>query len=442
MPTPSFLASALALTVATGGIGIEPPVEPIQLVSRVYGQSTPAADVSRPRISAGGGYVVFESRADDLTEAADLNERRDVFLYDIGCDRMDRISDAAGGAQANGDSHVASVSGDGRYVAFASYASNLVPGDSNGAEDVFLLDRATGGLRRISAAPAGNPRPRVEGSGGPQVSDDGRFVVFMSQTDTLVAGDDNRSDDVFVYEIASGRLELVNRAADGGFADQGGGHPRISADGRRVVFVSTSSDLLGTNGDRGHLYLRDRATGITEMIDRAADGTPSDGDRSDMMYALSGDGRYVAFTSRSSRLWPGAWSGRALFLRDTGLDTLRPITTAPGDAMNNGYALLPALNHNAHWLAFTAGNGDFPPGIYQRSLYLRKVEGDHFALTPEDSNDIRNISWFASLSADAARLAFESNSREVMPGVSNGHSAIYVMDFGGAGPLCTSWSGK
>ncbi|BAV96302.1 TolB family protein [Lysobacter enzymogenes] len=425
--------SALALALSAEGIGIEPPIQPVQLISHVHGKSEPVWDAFNAQISADGNTIVFTSAADDLIDGADTNGHRDVFLYDLGCERMVRISDSVAGAEGNADSSSGSVSGDGRYVAFSSHASNLVPGDGNAEGDVFLLDRDTGQLRRISAAPNTIPRPRKEGSYAPRISADGRFVAFTSNTDTLVSGDDNRTNDVYLYEIASGRIELGSRAADGGFADSNSGHAEISADGRRLLFTSMASDLLGAPSDRGHLYLRDRLTGITEMVDRAPNGQPSDGDRSDMMYALSGDGRYAAFTSRSARLWPGTWSARVLFLRDTQLGTLRPITAAPGDAMNNWYSATPALSYDGLWLAYMSGNASLDLSMRHRSLFLRKLEGDTLALTPTDGNTLEGTSWFPSLSADGNRVVFESNSRDLIPGVSDGGRAIYLFDYGGGG---------
>lgn len=114
--------SALALALSAEGIGIEPPIQPVQLISHVHGKSEPVWDAFNAQISADGNTIVFTSAADDLIDGADTNGHRDVFLYDLGCERMVRISDSVAGAEGNADSSSGSVSGDGRYVAFSSHA--------------------------------------------------------------------------------------------------------------------------------------------------------------------------------------------------------------------------------------------------------------------------------------------------------------------------------
>jgi hypothetical protein len=141
---------------------------------------------SRP-LSADGRFVAFDSFATNLVPG-DTNNRRDVFVRDRQGGTTRRVSLGSGGAQGNGDSVLPSISAGGRFVAFISGATNLVPGDTNGFIDVFVRDRQAGTTERVSLGPDG-----VQGNGG-----DSRFVAFTSGATNLVPGDTNGVEDVFV----------------------------------------------------------------------------------------------------------------------------------------------------------------------------------------------------------------------------------------------------
>ena len=155
---------------------------------------------------------------------------------------IQRVSVASSGVQGNGRSCCPSISADGRFVAFASEASNLVPGDTNGAWDVFVYDRQTGEITRVSVASDG-----AQGngdSGGPAISADGRFVAFYSSASNLVPGDTNGVEDVFVHDRLTGQTTRVSVASDGAQGNDLSWQPSISADGRFVAFASRASNLV------------------------------------------------------------------------------------------------------------------------------------------------------------------------------------------------------
>jgi len=159
-----------------------------------------------------------------------------------------RVSVASDGGQGNGDSRYSSISADGRYVAFRSWASNLVGGDTNSEQDIFVHDRQTGQTTRVSVASDG-------GQGNydsqyPSISADGRYVAFDSWASNLVGGDTNGGPDVFVHDRQTGQTARVSVASDGGQGNDGSYWPSISADGRYVAFYSWASNLVGgdTNG--------------------------------------------------------------------------------------------------------------------------------------------------------------------------------------------------
>src|SRR3990170_6753099 len=169
-----------------------------------------------PAISADGTIVAFRASASNLVPS-DTNGADDIFARNRQAGTTERVSIDGAGAQADGSSYEAAVSGDGRYVAFRSLATNLVAADTNALNDVFVHDRQTGATERVSVTSAGG-----QGSGGhsyePSVSDDGRYVAFRSRATNLVAGDTNADDDVFVRDRQTGvtvRVSVDSAGAQG-----------------------------------------------------------------------------------------------------------------------------------------------------------------------------------------------------------------------------------
>ena len=330
-------------------------------------------------VSADGGVVAFESDATNLV-SHDTNAARDVFVRDRAAGTTTRVSVVTGGGQLDGASYSPAISADGRFVAFASAASNAVSGDTNGIADVFVHDRLTGETVRVSVGSNGDqarcdPEPVPAcgdtscpcfGSGGPRLSADGRVVAFDSDAIDLVPGDTNRASDVFVHDRATGQTRRTSVTAAGAQAPCspvpqgcGSGAPALSADGTVVAFAS-AADLTGGAGVGTHVFVHDSSTGATDLVSLgqrpalSADGrvvafsadaviTPDDQNNEDDVYvydrttatlerpnvvvrsdarsqaaAVSSDGRWVAFVSDASNLVPGDTNGGTdVFLLDT-----------------------------------------------------------------------------------------------------------------------------
>ena len=235
----------------------------------------------------------------------------------LGLKTMLRVSVASDGSQSWDDSSFPSISADGRYVAFHSIADNLVPEDTNGAPDVFIHDRQTGITELVSFSTGG-----VQGnltSKDPSISTDGRFVAFWSYASNLVPGDTNGLGDVFVRDRQTGETKRVSVTSSGG--QSCGDHPSISADGRYVAFQSICTNLLPHDGNYlSDVFVHDRQTGTTEIASIASESTQGNGESS--APAISGDGRFVAFESTSTNLVPGDTNTfKDLFVHDrqTGL---------------------------------------------------------------------------------------------------------------------------
>src|SRR5262249_35179982 len=193
-----------------------------------------------PVISADGRFVTYWS-GDPSMVSGDTNDTWDVFVRDRQLATTERVSVDSNGTEANGGSFASAISGDGRFVAFESDATNLVADDTNGSQDIFVHDRQTGTTERVSVSSAADQANDF--SYKPTISSDGRFVAFWSVATNLVADDTNGFADIFVHDRQTGTTERVSVNSAGVEADSNSNSPAISADGRFVVFVSLATNL-------------------------------------------------------------------------------------------------------------------------------------------------------------------------------------------------------
>src|SRR6056297_342788 len=224
------------------------PTPALERVSRDSLGDQGRGDSISGSLSDTGRWVAFDSLADDLVPG-DVNEKSDVFIRDRDTGTTELVSADSNGEFGNDESRNAHVAGNGNFVAFRSKASNLVAADGNARWDIFVRDRSAGTTERVSVSSTG-----AEGNNNSMeasISDDGRFVAFRSLASNLVAGDDNDRADIFVHDRTSGATALVSRtpneAANGSSAN-----PAISGDGNWIAFESDATNLVAgdTNGAR------------------------------------------------------------------------------------------------------------------------------------------------------------------------------------------------
>jgi Tol biopolymer transport system component len=251
-------------------------------------------------LSADGQWLVFRSIASNLV-AGDSNASPDIFLVDLAAGTLERVSVSSTGAQAapGPGSDRASLSDDGRFVAFDSAAANLVSGDTNAAFDCFVRDRVLGSTLRISTDAFG-----VEGNGQSveaTISGDGRFVAFQSLASNLVPGDNNAASDIFVKQLATQGIVRASVSSLGLEGDAPSLGASLSRDGRRIAFFSHAANLVpGDTNARADVFVRDRLAGSTLRISQPTQGGEANHDS--QLAAISGDARAIVFQSQASNL--------------------------------------------------------------------------------------------------------------------------------------------
>jgi hypothetical protein len=251
-----------------------------------------------PRISPDGELVVFRSIADNLV-ANDTNGVYDCFIQNVATGARTRLLTSTGD-EFNADCEEAVISNGTRRVALESEATNIVPGDTNGTSDIFVVTGSNNSVQRVSVSSGG-----VEGNGNslqPSVSDSGLFIAFTSFANNLVLSDTNNVADIFVHNLATGNTRRVSVTSSGEAANGQSIQPFISQDGRYVLFSSTATNLPGGTGGFYQLYIHDRVTGITELVSKDANGNP--GNDSSTAAALSSNNQIVVFESDASNLVP------------------------------------------------------------------------------------------------------------------------------------------
>jgi Tol biopolymer transport system component len=396
-------------------------------------------------ISGDGRYVAFESASPNLVPG-DTNGALDVFVHDRRTGATSRVSVTSRRVQGDSTSFSPSLSADGRYVAFVSSASNLVPGDRNGRDDVFVHDRHTGTTSRVSVSSTGTEAAGAASE--PSISGSGRFVAFVSDAENIVAGDTNGTSDVFVRDRETGDTSRASVSSTGAESAYGGSSPSISADGRYVAFVSDASDLVapesgrpGTDAPRGELadgphsdiFVRDRQAGTTTRVSVGSGGRA--GNDYSFAPAISADGRHVAFVSFASNLVRADTNGTTdVFAHDrTTATTSRVSVDSTGTGANAHSAILtPSISADGRYVAFvsfasnlvaadTNGTGDVFVHDRQSGATDRVSIGNGGAEANAESGR-------PSLSTHGHAIAFESLASNLAAADTNATFDIFVRE--------------
>jgi Tol biopolymer transport system component len=394
---------------------------------------------SRPSISADGRYVAFASDASNLV-SGDTNGQKDIFVFDRHTGQTTRVSMASDGTQANSISDWPSISADGRYVAFSSFASNLVLGDTNGRGDIFVHDRLTGETTRVSVASDGTQANGT--SSWPSISADGRYVAFGS--DATSFGNTDFRTDIFVHDRQTKETARVSVASDGstgiGYSDFGtvvtgsSYTPSISADGRYVAFVADAINFTpGDTNKKPDIFVHDRQTGETTRVSVASDGTQANGNS--VAPSISSDGRYVAFVSSASNLVPGDTNGYSdIFVHDRQTQQTTRVSVASDRTEANGNSVAPSISSDGRYVAFESSAPNLVPGDtngYSDVFVHDRQTGQITRVSvASDGTQGNGASSPSSISADGRYVAFASDASNLVPNDTNGAVDVFVYDSG------------
>ncbi len=428
----------------------------VTLVSHVPGSGTTTGNAGSESavISADGAYAAFVSNATDLVAGLDGNAGPDVFLYQRAGGALSLVSHASGSATTagNGVSLPPQLSSDGRYVAFASEATNLIAGvaDTNGRSDVFLFDRL-GATVLVSHASGSTVTAADDQSEAPTISADGAWIAYESDAENLVAGqvDPNGKSDVFLYGRAAGTNTLASRSAAAA-ATAGNERSRValvSADGSWVAFESRASDLVAGGGDTNLLedvFLFSRAGGTLTLASHRPALPATTGNDASFVSGLTANGGWVAFHSLASDLTAGADANLTgdVFLFDRaggGVALVSHVLAGPANAAN-GFSseALPSADGSA--VAFVSAASDLvtPTGALGRELYAHATGSGANSLVSRAAAASATAAGLAlvepphrrTVSDDGRWVVFTSDAPNLVPGQvdPNGEPDVFLYD--------------
>jgi uncharacterized repeat protein (TIGR01451 family) len=380
-------------------------------------------------ISANGRYVAFSSNASNLVEG-DTNGIRDIFIRDRFTSKTNLISVNSTGQQANADSWNASISADGKFVAFTSSAANLVSGDTNGFPDIFVRNLAAGTTARVSVDSAGLQSNLFSDS--PSISADGLFVAFDSWASNLVLGDTNAQRDIFVRNLGNGTTSRISVDSAGQQVAGYSEGPAISADGRFVAFMSKGETLItsDTNG-RPDIFVRDLITGVTTRV--SVDSAGVEAGNWSQGASISGNGKVVAFASKANNLAAndtnGTWDA-FVHNRATGKTTRVSVDSLGLEA--NSYTTEVSISADARTVAFyspatnlVTGDSNGFADVFIYDLVSKKTIRTSISNTNLQSN---GVSEAPALSADGRVVTYTSLATNLIPTDTNDSQDVFVRD--------------
>lgn len=380
----------------------------------------------RPVLSGDGRFVAFRSDATNLVPE-DNNATRDVFVFDRETKSIEQINLSHAGENVPAEVESISISADGRMVAFDSFSSILVEGDTNRRADIFLHDRSSGLIERVSVGSSGEEGD--EGSAMPVLSGDGQLVLFTSGASTLVDGDSNGFEDVFLRDRRTGVTERISRGLRGEEPNAGSIGWDMSDDGRYVAFFSGASNLVDndTNGLQD-VFVYDRVLGTTERVSVSSEGTEANADN--YFPILNDDGSLVAFYSEASNLSPTDPDGSPdidLYVHDRRSGKTEHISRAEPVPITD------TRNYGRPFLVPWACSDEYTPEDTNNNVdtCLYNARTGSIDLVSVDSNEVPSNGHSypgSSISDDGRYVAFYSLASNLVPDDKNGHADVFLRD--------------
>jgi Tol biopolymer transport system component len=437
------LTTLTALVLPAAPAGANAKLLPVTAIVSATPSGTAGNQASNGSdVSSNGRYVAFTSIASNLV-AGDTNSAPDVFVRDTLTATTVRVSTAADGTQGNSTSDQPTISRDGRYVAFRSGATNLVPGDTNGFTDVFIRDLRNKTTVRASVA-AGSAAQAVGGdSSNPSLSGSGLQLAFESKATNIIPGDANGAPDVFVRDQDAGTMEQVTSTSAEAPLALGGSSPSISGTGRYVAFTSTTNAVGAFSDSYEDVFLRDRALGTTERVSLSTDaalhpnGSSSAG-------SVSDDGRYVAFKSMAGNLvtFTDAAATMDVFVRDRSTATTDLVTRSTANVPSAKGGTEPSISADGTKVAFTSNDANLVSGdtndfsdVFLRTLSTGATNRWSVSST---GAQLAGYSSFPAISSDGSAVSFAANAPNAFGTDTNGNIDVYVRTAFQIGPSRTA----
>jgi len=369
-------------------------------------------------ITADGRFVVFDSIASNLVEI-DANESWDIFLRDRLNETTIRLSEAWQGGDSDGASIDPVISDDGTVVVFSSSATNLVDNDSNQVADIFLVNLLNGSVLRISVNQI--QEEANNDSDAPDVSADGRFIVYESNATNLSATvDNNNATDIFLFDSLSGSTEVVSINSVG---EQGNGisrNPSVSDDGRFVVFESQSSNLVNDDtNNASDIFMRDRELGITYRVSVGDNGEQANDSSATAM--INAEGTVVVFQSTASNLVENDLNNvRDIFIRDlANMSTSRVNVSSNGDEANASTYTAPTMDASGRYIAFYSSANNLVDNDNNNAwdIFLHDRERQETTLVSVNAIGQQGnaSSFIPALSAGGHYVVFGSGAQNLVP---------------------------
>ena len=387
-------------------------------------------------VSADGRYVVFQSDASNLA-ATDLNGVQDIFRRDLATGTTELVSRRPNGNAGNGIAVQPDVSGDGRFVVWSSNASNLVTGDTNGTWDVFLRDMQLGVTTLISRDSLGNLANQRSDS--PRITPDARYVVFESDA-ALVPSDTNGQKDVYRLERSTGNLTLVSVTAAGVQGNNWSYHAAISADGSYVVFTSTADNLVaGDTNNQPDVFLKELPAGLLTRVNVSTAGAQANNETT--WPSISGDGSTITFCSAASNLVAGDTSGNwDCFAHTVATGATTRLNVQPNGLQANSYVRSPtALSHDGSLVVFASLSTNLVAGDTngKQDIFLRdRAVGVTTRLSLDlAGGEVDGDCFVPHMTPDGSVLTYTSDATDIVASDPNGRRDIFAVTF--RGPIGT-----
>jgi Tol biopolymer transport system component len=421
-----ILSVAAAMTL--GGF-VPAQVTTLASVGSSGGQGNGISGVTA--ITPDGRYVVFESDATNLVPG-DTNTWGDVFVRDRHAGTTERVSVDSSGTQGSDFSWYGTISADGRYVSFLSAAPDLVPGDANGMPDVFVRDRQLGLTTRVSVASSG-----AEGNGpcwSQSISADGRYVAFGSSSTNLIPGG-NLGFEVFVHDRLTGQTTLASVDSSGVQGDALSEEPSLSADGRFVAFTSHATNLVpGDTNLQRDVFVHDRQTGRTTRVSVSSSG--AQGDHFSFVPRLSADGRYVVFSGLATTLVPGDTNANYdVFVHDRQTAQTTRVSVDSSGAQGDGESTHCSISADGRYVAFesratnlVAGDTNDVCDAFLHDRQTGRTERVSMSTAGSQGNDSSSWGMVPFVSSDARFVVFSSLATNLVPNDANAELDAFVRD--------------